>query len=171
MVEKNMSRWRMLKKLVVFQVKLAFDAVRDLLLSPVSIVCTLIDIIKNDEQKNCRFDQLMNIGDKTDQWLNLFNHSTSNNKKKPNVARAVRLPLLNFEQQPTEKNVDQIFDKIEDIIRQQHKNGGVTASAKASIDSYLNKISQKYQAATDITERQPNDENTTNKNSSINDNF
>jgi len=166
-----MSRWQMLKKLVVFQVKLAFDAVRDLLLSPVSIVCTLIDIVKNEEQKNSRFDQLMSLGDKTDQWLNLFNHSVTVNKHKSNAVKTVGLAFSNFEQQPTEQNVDQIFDKIEDIIRQQHKNGGVTASAKASIDSYLERISIKYQTATDNTDSRINDENITNKNSNNNDNF
>lgn len=149
MSENNINHWLRLKKLVVFQVKLAFDAVRDLLLSPVSIICTIIDMVKGHENDQSRFNQLMKIGDKTDTWLNLFNHSPKIAKKEQSNKESSALSFSSFDKQFPEKNVDEIFDKIEALIRQQHKNGTVTASAKASIDFYLDKISQKNPDAQD----------------------
>jgi len=143
MAELNINRWKMLKKLIVFQVKLAFDAVRDLLLSPVSFVCTMIDIFTHATEEKSLFNQLMKLGNKTDHWLNLFNHSSKYNEGNLAKDSPSTLPTSLNDKEKSEKNVDQIFDKIEAIIREQHKNGSVTASAKASIDFYLGKINQK----------------------------
>ncbi|WP_019029679.1 hypothetical protein [Colwellia piezophila] len=39
-----------------------------------------------------------------------------------------------------EVNVDQLFSHVECLLKDQHGKGGLTASAKATIDRYLNKI-------------------------------
>ena len=37
-------------------------------------------------------------------------------------------------------NVDQLFSKVESLLKDQHEKGGLTATAKSNIDRYLNKI-------------------------------
>jgi len=140
--EPKLNRWRMIKNLIVFQVKLAFDAIRDLLLSPVAFVCVVIDIINNNDDNNSQFKRLMNLGHKTDVWLNLFAYPL--NKHANNQDMNKQSLLFNPIKKPTsEPSADQLFDKIEDLIREQHAKGGLTASAKATLDSYLDKISKK----------------------------
>jgi len=39
------------RRLVIFQLKLAVDALRDVILSPVSIVCSLIDLVEKRKGK------------------------------------------------------------------------------------------------------------------------
>ena len=154
MAELNINRWQMLKKLIVFQVKLAFDAVRDLLLSPVSFICTIIDISTRASEEKSLFNQLMKLGNKTDHWLNLFNSAPKSSKAKSVKKHKLSLPFSSYDDVVPEKNVDQLFDKIEAIIREQHKSGGVTASAKASIDYYLSKINLKSQVASSVDSTQ-----------------
>ena len=72
MNEPDISRWTLIRDMVIFQVKLAIDAIRDLLLSPVSIICGLIDIFKGHSLSNSYFHKLMHYGHQSDRWLNLF---------------------------------------------------------------------------------------------------
>ena len=40
------------RKLIFFQIKLALDAIRDILLSPISIVATLLDLVQGRKGKD-----------------------------------------------------------------------------------------------------------------------
>lgn len=131
-------RWSTFKKLVIFQVKLAFDAVRDLFLSPISFVCALLDIIKNNSSEQSYFKKLMVLGGKTDVWLNLFaQHDVIETETNTSAEFASRDKVATENEQ---KNADQLFDKIEDLIREQHAKGGLTATAKKTLDGVLQKL-------------------------------
>jgi hypothetical protein len=126
------GRWPLIKDSIIFQLKLGMDAVRDLLLSPISIVCLVIDLIKGHTQQPSYFHRLMAFGHQTDKWLNLFGSKSVENSNKGLFKKA-----------PSDPNVDQLFDKIETLLKEQHEKGGVTASAKASIDRYLDRMVKK----------------------------
>jgi hypothetical protein len=132
------NRWTTFKKLVIFQVKLAFDAVRDLFLSPISFGCALFDIIKNNSDEQSYFKKLMVLGGKTDVWLNLFAQHDSIEEKSTTQAELVNTDQITSRKE--QNNADQLFDKIEDLIREQHAKGGLTASAKNTLDSVLKKL-------------------------------
>ncbi|MFT4519434.1 MAG: hypothetical protein ACI9JM_001830 [Halioglobus sp.] len=61
-----------LRHLLVFQLKLAADALRDLLLSPVSLVVFLIDIINKPALEDSLYLRLMLLGRRSDRVVNLF---------------------------------------------------------------------------------------------------
>jgi hypothetical protein len=134
MPEPDISRWTLIRDMLVFQVKLAMDAIRDLFLSPVSIVCGLADILLGNSISKSYFYKLMNIGHLTDSWLNLFgNHKTADENSK----------LLDNQKIKPDMNIDQLFSQIESLLKEQHGKGGLTASTKTTIDRYLNKIVDK----------------------------
>ena len=134
MPEPDISRWTLIRDMFVFQVKLAMDAIRDLFLSPVSIVCGLADILIGNSISKSYFYKLMNIGHLTDSWLNLFgNHKTADENSK----------LLDNQKIKPDMNIDQLFSQIESLLKEQHGKGGLTASTKTTIDRYLNKIADK----------------------------
>ena len=68
----NISVKRALRHLVVFQIKLAADALRDFLLSPVSILVFIIDVVRKPEMKDSLYLRLMVIGRRSDRVINLF---------------------------------------------------------------------------------------------------
>lgn len=123
-------RWMLIKKTFIFQIKLSLDAIRDLILSPVSIALTVIDLIfRHDKDKSYLF-KLMHYGRLSDRWINLFD----------------------LEQHPLQtkrNNVDGWISKVESVLDEQKKSGNISNAAKDKIDSYLNKISLSNQEQKD----------------------
>ena len=67
-----------LRHLVVFQIKLFVDAMRDLILSPVSLVALIIDALTRPTVKESLSYKLMHAGRRSDRVINLFDeyHTT-----------------------------------------------------------------------------------------------
>jgi hypothetical protein len=61
-----------LRHLLVFQIKLVADALRDLLLSPVSVLVFLLDVIRKPNLEDSLYLRLMLMGRKSDRIINLF---------------------------------------------------------------------------------------------------
>lgn len=125
------NRLELAKNAFIFQLKLGLDAVRDLLLSPISIVLSIWDIIKGHTQEQSYYYQLLKFGHRTDQWLNLFSSPLDKTEEQSES------PANN-----ENYNVDQLLNKIETALKEQHKQGGV-ANAKASISKYLERLNKK----------------------------
>lgn len=60
------------RHLLVFQIKLAADALRDLLMSPVSIAVFFADAIRKPTLEESWYLRLMLLGRKSDRLINLF---------------------------------------------------------------------------------------------------
>jgi len=121
------SRWSLVRAGLIFQVKLGLDAGRDLLLSPVSIVFIAIDLLRGKSQQRGLFHRLMRFGHSTDNWINLFGNPKE----------------LEGTDDDEKLNVDRLFSQIEQLLKDGHGEGGLTASAKSSIDRYLNSLMKK----------------------------
>ncbi|MCZ6831510.1 MAG: hypothetical protein O7F73_18340 [Gammaproteobacteria bacterium] len=68
----NVSVERALRHLLVFQIKLAADALRDLFLSPISIVVFIIDAVRKPSTQESLYLRLMVAGRRSDRIINLF---------------------------------------------------------------------------------------------------
>ncbi len=121
------ERWEFLRDVLVFQVKLLLDAVRDLVLSLVSIVAGVIDLISGDEPPGRYFYRLVAFGGRTDTWINLF-------------GMPGRPDELGSDEDVT---VDSLVAQVQRLMVDQYERGGVTASAKQAIDRSLDAISRK----------------------------
>ncbi len=66
------GRFRSLRRLIIFQIKLAADAIRDVLLSPVSMVAYGLDILIRPTEQQSLHRRLMRLGRRTDRFINLF---------------------------------------------------------------------------------------------------
>ena len=67
---------RALRHLIVFQLKLAADAFRDLLLSPLSVVVFIIDALNKPVVEDSLYLRLMLMGRRSDRMINLFDEYT-----------------------------------------------------------------------------------------------
>jgi hypothetical protein len=70
--ERHVSRFEMVWDVVVFQFKLAFDGIRDLLLVPFSIVSAILGLVAGGDEPDRYFKLLLRFGQQTEAWLNLF---------------------------------------------------------------------------------------------------
>tara|TARA_Y100000034_G_C6724181_1_gene320500 strand:+ start:131 stop:595 length:465 start_codon:yes stop_codon:yes gene_type:complete len=91
------SKRQVVKDTLVFQVKLFGDGMRDVFLSPVSIMAAVAGLLFSPSKPDYYLRKLMAFGHKTDRWLNLFgthsDHSAS-----------------------TKNNSDAYVKKVEDIL-------------------------------------------------------
>jgi hypothetical protein len=65
-------RFPVFRDVIVFQAKLLVDGLRDLLLSPISILAALIDLLVPGDDGGRRFYGVVRFGRRTEQWINLF---------------------------------------------------------------------------------------------------
>ena len=107
------------RRLLTFQVKLAVDAFRDIALSPVAIIATVIDLVEGRQGGSRLFEKLMKFGRVSEKHINLFDQHKYGNR-----------------------TVDSVLSQVEDILVNEYKNGDISAKAKAAIEDKL-KIQMK----------------------------
>ena len=66
----------LLRDLIIFQVKLLLDGLKDVILSPLSIAAVLWDLVPSrNAPRGKAFYQVLKVGERFDLWLNLYNPS------------------------------------------------------------------------------------------------
>ena len=102
--DKPKTRGQLLRQILVFQFKLAMDGLRDLLLSPISIVAALAGILTKHPDPSRYFNRLLELGHRSDQWINLFNTHPQDNDS---------------------STADDFVREAESIVRSELEKGGV----------------------------------------------
>lgn len=113
------GRWQLVRDVIVFQFKLALDGLRDLLLSPVSIMLALIGIVFEPKDPGKHFYRLLSFGRQTDRWINLFN---------------------DHDDDDSTASVDDVVRRAEDMLRAEHDKGGVVRSLKEGTDGVIDRL-------------------------------
>ncbi len=72
MQTEGVSRWVIVRDLGIFQLKLALDGLKDIILMPVSIAAAAMAIFFGGEERGRLFYMILRGGEKFDLWLNLF---------------------------------------------------------------------------------------------------
>ena len=125
MPENNTStRGELVRNAFVFQLKLMADGFRDLVLVPVSLVATLVGLLRGGEEPDREFKQVIEIGRGTEQWINLFgNHLEPESTAVPSI--------------------DVLFTKVEETLKQHYQATGTSETAQAEIDEALQAAHEK----------------------------
>lgn len=69
---KKLHRRQLIRAALTFQLKLFFDWLRDLVFSPLSACCAVIDILRGTAPEQALFYRLLAWGAVSDRWINLF---------------------------------------------------------------------------------------------------
>jgi hypothetical protein len=62
----------LIRDLLIFQLKLWMDGLKDLVLAPVSLVAALCDLLLGPGKRGYRLYAVLRMGERYDLWLNLF---------------------------------------------------------------------------------------------------
>ena len=126
------GRWAMLRDMLVLQVKLIVDGIRDFLLVPASLVAAIVSLVDSrDGKPGPQFYQLVAMGKQSEGMIDLF--SAVNNAPE-SVRREYDLGNL---------NVDDLVDRVESFVVDEYRKGGVTAQAKDQIDRALDLLRRR----------------------------
>jgi hypothetical protein len=117
------SRWELIRDIVIFQLKLAIDELRDVVLVPISLVAGITDLVSGRERPRSSFYEVVRLGRRSERWINLFGASEELEEDD--------LPSL-----------DSLVGQVERLVVEQAEQGGATASAKEAIDRSLDRIGE-----------------------------
>lgn len=125
--EVHPSRWLLIRDALVFQLKLFLDGIRDFVMMPLSLGVAVLDLLGVGPRPGFQFYRLLEIGHRTDEWIDLFG------------AREHVEPLSG-DRGP---GVDRLVEHIERLVVQEYERGGITASAKDAVDRALDGLQKK----------------------------
>ena len=66
------SRWRLARDLGVFELKLALDGLKDLVLAPLALAAVLGDMVMPTETRGVFLRAVIALGERFERWLNLY---------------------------------------------------------------------------------------------------
>jgi hypothetical protein len=120
------ARWRFLRDVLVFQIKLILGNLHNFIFVPVSLAAAAADLLFRHERQGARFYKVMEWARHGDEAIALYSALDEDE------ARASKF-----------YSVDAVVGRIEDVIVREYAKGGTTASVKAAVDRTLNKIQRE----------------------------
>jgi len=129
------DRQTFLRDAAVFHAKLIIDGLRDLVLFPVTLVATGIDLVRRDDPPGRRFYAVVHFGKQTQEWLDLFeaaDRAPETDRPRPTITAA---------------SFDDLADQFEQKIREEVEKGEISAAARRAIDQIVEAAQRAVRAA------------------------
>jgi hypothetical protein len=141
--ETSDDRWKFVRDVAVFQLKLFLDNVRDLVLMPVSLIAALIDLVFRGEREGSLFYKVLRWGAHSEEVIDVYSaiehHPPGDFKVNPGYT------------------VDGVIARLENVLKREVEKGGTAASAKAAMDRAIDQLhtetSAKREQARDMVVR------------------
>ena len=122
------DRWTLIRDIVVLQLKLVVDGLRDFILVPISLIVGITSLLKGGESSGSQFYELLRTGRRSERWINLFG-----------AAERVYGPSIADDRFPAE-NIDELVSRVESFVVDEYSKGGVTRQAKNQLDRALDSL-------------------------------
>ena len=120
------DRWKFLRDVLVFQLKLFLDNLRDFALMPVSLVAALIDLIFKGEREGALFYKVLRWGAHSEEVIDVYSaiesHETSGPVINPNYT------------------VDAVIAQLEGVLVRECEKGGTATSIKSAMDRAFDQL-------------------------------
>jgi hypothetical protein len=120
------ERWKFLRDVLVFQLKMFLDNVRDFALMPISLVAALIDLVYRGEREGALFYKVLRWGSHSEAVIDVYSaiehHETGDFK----VSRGY--------------TVDGVIARLEGVLVREYEKGGTAASIKTAMDRAIDQL-------------------------------
>jgi hypothetical protein len=129
------ARWKFMRDVVVFQIKMLLDNLRDLVLMPVSLVAALIDLVFRGEREGALFYKVLRWGAHSEEVIDVYSAIEHH-------------PRGDFKVSPG-YTVDGVIARLESVLKREVEKGGTAASVKAAIDRAIGQLHAETGGARD----------------------
>ena len=120
------GRWQFIRDVLVFQVKLLLDNVRDFALVPVSLGAAIVDLIFKGEREGALFYKVLRWGAHSEEVIDVYSaiehHDPGDFKVSPDYT------------------VDGVIARLEGVLVRECEKGGTAASIKAAMDRAIDQV-------------------------------
>ncbi|MFL6515296.1 MAG: hypothetical protein ACJ8M1_09770 [Chthoniobacterales bacterium] len=120
------DRWAFFRDVLVFQMKLLLDNVRDFALVPVSLVAAFIDLVVRGKREGTCFYKVLEWGAHSERVIDVY---SALEKRGSGDAQ------LNHNY-----TVDSLISKVEGVIVREFEKGGTAASVKLAVDRAIDQL-------------------------------
>lgn len=129
------DRWRFLRDVVVFQLKMVVDNLRDFALIPVSLGAALIDLIFKGEREGALFYKVLQWGAHSEKIIDVYSAIEDH----PPTEMGIN----------SDYTIDGVIARLEHVVVRECKKGGTAASVKAAMDRAIDQLHNETGAARD----------------------
>ncbi len=133
------DRWKFLRDVLVFQLKMFLDNVRDFALMPVSLAAALIDLVSRGEREGALFYKVLKWGSHSEAVIDVYSaiehHEASDFKISPDYT------------------VDGVIVRLEGVLVRECEKGGTAASIKAAMDRAIDQLYAETRGTRDVVAR------------------
>jgi hypothetical protein len=120
------DRWRFLRDVLVFQLKLFLDNVRDFALMPASLAAALIDLVFRGEREGALFYKLLRWGSHSETVIDVYSAIEHHEAGDFKISK--------------DYTVDGIIARLESVVVREIEKGGTAASIKAAMDRAIDQL-------------------------------
>ncbi len=117
------GRLALLKRVLIFQLKLIADGLRDLVLAPLSLIAAVLGILRTSGPPEEYFERLLITGRRTERWIDLFGQYGQTG------ARATR-----------ERTFDDLIDGLEQAVKSHPKGNAAAQKLKDKLETILDRV-------------------------------
>ena len=120
------DRWKFLRDVVVFQLKLFLDNVRGFALMPVSLGAALIDLVSRGEREGALFYKVLKWGLRSEAMIDVYSAIEHHETGDFRISR--------------DYTVDGVIARLEGVLVRECEKGGTAASIKAAMDRAIDQL-------------------------------
>ncbi len=117
------EHWKFLRDVLVFQLKMLLDNVRDFALMPISLVAALLDVFFKGERYGALFYRVLKWGAHSEEVINVYSAIEHDR------------PVIN-----PNYTVDAAIARLEGVLVRECAKGGTAASVKTAMDRAITQI-------------------------------
>ena len=129
----NDDHWKFLRDVLVFQLKMLLDNVRDFALMPVSLAAAVIDLIFKGDRQGTLFYQVLKWGAHSEEVINVYSAIDTHWR-----------PAVN-----PNYTVDAVIARLEGVLVRECEKGGTASSIKTAMDRAINQIQTEASGSRD----------------------
>jgi hypothetical protein len=120
------ERWKFMRDVVVFQLKMFLDNVRDLVLMPVALGAALIDLLLRGEREGTLFYKVLRWGWHSEKVIDVYSAIENHSQGDFEIGR--------------DYTVDGVIARLENVVAREVEKGGTAASIKNAMDRAIDQL-------------------------------
>ena len=133
------ERWTFFRDVVVFQLKMLLDNVRDIVLMPVALGAAIIDLLYRGQREGALFYKVLRWGLHSEEVIDVYSAIEHHEPGRFKVSRAY--------------TVDGVIERLENAVTREVEKGGTAATIKSAMDRAIDQLHSETGSARDAVVR------------------
>jgi hypothetical protein len=133
------ERWTFIRDVLVFQIKMLLDNVRDIVLMPVALGAAVIDLLYRGEREGALFYKVLRWGAHSEEVIDVYSAIEHHYPGQFRVSKAY--------------TVDGVIARLESVVVREIEKGGTAASIKTAMDRAIDQLHSETGSARDAVVR------------------